>query len=206
MLAVLLLVPAAYLLGTFPTATLVARARGRDVDREGSGNPGASNVTRLLGWRAGLLVFVADGAKGAIPAAVGLALDGRRGAFVLGAAALLGHIFPVTRRFRGGRGVATATGVSLVIFPIITVALAVVWVVVARLIGKASVASLAVIVAFPILVAVFHDGTEAIVTAALGALIVIRHAPNLVRLARHEEHGLGGPTTGTVGGEGEPNP
>lgn len=206
MLAVLLLVPAAYLLGTFPTAALVARARGRDVDREGSRNPGASNVTRLVGWRAGLLVFVADAAKGAIPAAVGLLIDGRRGAFVLAAAAILGHVFPVTRRFRGGRGVATATGASLVVFPIITVVLAGLWVVVARLFGKASVASLVVVVAFPILVAVFHDATEAIVTAALGALIVFRHLPNLVRLLRREEHGLGGPAAGTVGSEGEPGP
>ncbi|MGH9025895.1 MAG: glycerol-3-phosphate acyltransferase [Acidimicrobiia bacterium] len=206
MLVVLLLVPVAYMIGTFPTASLVARARGRDVDQEGSGNPGASNVTRLIGWQAGLLVFLADGAKGAMPAAVGLVLDGHRGAFVLGAAAMLGHIFPVTRRFRGGRGVATAAGVTLVIFPFITAVLAIVWLALARLLGKASVASLVVVVAFPVLVAVFSSAGDVITTAVLAALIVIRHTPNLRRLIRREETGLGGPAPGTVGGEGEAGP
>jgi acyl phosphate:glycerol-3-phosphate acyltransferase len=204
-LAVLLLVPVAYLLGTFPTATLVARTRGRDVAQEGSGNPGASNVTRLIGWRAGLLVFLADGAKGALPALVGLLLDGHRGAFVLGAAAMLGHIFPVTRRFKGGRGVATAAGVTLVIFPLITLGLAVVWLVLARLLRKASVASLVVVVAFPVLVALFYNWAEAVATAVLALLIVVRHLDNLRRLVRGEEHGFGGAAPGSVAGEGEPD-
>ena len=204
MRAVLILVPVAYFLGTFPTATLVARTRGRDVSSEGSGNPGASNVTRLIGWRAGLLVFIADGAKGALPALAGLLLDGHRGAFVLGAAAMLGHIFPVTRRFKGGRGVATAAGVTLVIFPLITVGLAVVWLVLARVLRKASIASLVVVAAFPVLVAVFYNWAEVVATAVLALLIVIRHLPNLRRLVRGEEHGLGDAAPDSVGGEGEP--
>src|SRR5262245_23594316 len=93
----LLAIPA-YLLGTFPGALLVARAGGRDVLAEGSGNPGASNVARLMGWKAGLLVLAADFGKGAIAAGVGLAVGGRIGAFALGIAAVLGHMFPVTRR------------------------------------------------------------------------------------------------------------
>src|SRR5215470_5743795 len=79
MLAVVLLVPVAWLLGTFPTAVLVARAHGHDVTREGSGNPGASNVARLVGWRAGALVLVCDFAKGAVAAGVGYAVGGRPG-------------------------------------------------------------------------------------------------------------------------------
>jgi len=75
---VLFLVPLAYLLGSFPTAALVARATGHDILREGSGNPGASNVYRLAGWKAGLIAFMGDFAKGAIPSAVGLVLDGHR--------------------------------------------------------------------------------------------------------------------------------
>ena len=107
---VLLLLPLAYLLGSFPTAALVARATGHNVLTEGSRNPGASNVYRLAGWKAGLVVFVADFAKGAIPSAVGLVLDGHRGAYLLGAAAVIGHVFPITFRFRGGRGVAARRG------------------------------------------------------------------------------------------------
>jgi len=72
MVVVALLAPLAWLLGTFPTAVLVARAKGRDVTREGSGNPGASNVGRVLGWRWGAVVLVAEFAKGTLAAGVGL--------------------------------------------------------------------------------------------------------------------------------------
>ena len=107
-MVVAILVPFAWLLGTFPSATLVAKAKGHDILTEGSGNPGASNVGRLLGWRYGLLVLVMDFAKGALAAGVGLAIDGRPGAFVLGAAAIVGHTFPLYRK--GGKGVAAGGG------------------------------------------------------------------------------------------------
>ena len=94
MLAIALLVPVAWLLGTFPSAQLVARAHGRDILKEGSGNPGASNVGRVLGWKAGALVLLLDFTKGAIAAGVGLAVGGRPGAFVLGVAAVVGHMLP----------------------------------------------------------------------------------------------------------------
>src|SRR6059058_5658524 len=87
------LVPLAWLLGTFPSAQLVARAHGRDVLREGSGNPGASNVARLLGWRSGALVLLLDFAKGALAAGAGLAIGGRAGACILGVAAVVGHTY-----------------------------------------------------------------------------------------------------------------
>src|SRR3954449_13578298 len=104
MLVDIVLIPFAWALGTFPTAVLVARAHGHDVTREGSGNPGASNVARLVGWRAGALVLVIDFAKGAIAAGIGMATYGRVGAFAMGAAAVLGHTFPLYRK--GGKGVA----------------------------------------------------------------------------------------------------
>src|SRR3954466_15954966 len=94
MLVIALCVPFAWLLGTFPSAQLVARAHGRDVLTEGSGNPGASNVARLMGWRAGLAVLLIDIAKGAGSAGVGLAVAGRPGAWLLGFAAVVGHTFP----------------------------------------------------------------------------------------------------------------
>src|SRR3954451_1367031 len=89
---VALLVPVAYFLGTFPSASLVARRRGVDVTAEGSGNPGASNTFRLLGWKAGAVVFGLDVLKGALAAGIGLAVDGHRGAYLLGAAAIVGHM------------------------------------------------------------------------------------------------------------------
>jgi glycerol-3-phosphate acyltransferase PlsY len=185
------LVPVAYLVGTFPSAGLVARTQGRDVLHEGSGNPGASNVFRLLGWKAGLVVLLLDLGKGAGAAGVGAAIDGHRGAFILGVAAVIGHVFPVTRRFKGGRGVATAAGVMAVIFPLETAGLAVVWFGIARGLRKASVASIVCAIAFPVIVAA-RDGSalDLAVTAGLAALVVARHLANVRRLVRGQELGL----------------
>jgi acyl phosphate:glycerol-3-phosphate acyltransferase len=194
---VLFLVPLAYLLGSFPTAALVARSTGHDILREGSGNPGASNVYRLAGWKAGLIAFVGDFAKGAIPSAVGLVLDGHRGAYLLGFAAVVGHVLPVMFRFRGGRGVATAGGTLAVIFPLITLGLAVLWFIIARGLRKASVGSIVVTVAFPVLVALTGNSWgDVVITSALALVVLSRHLPNLRRLFRGEEPGLGGDPPG----------
>jgi acyl phosphate:glycerol-3-phosphate acyltransferase len=185
--ALLLLIPA-YLVGTFPSAVLVARAGGHDVTAEGSKNPGASNVARLMGWKAGLLVLVADFGKGAIASGVGLAVAGRGGAFALGIAAVLGHMFPVTRRFKGGKGVATAGGMLVVLYPVIVVILAVVWFLVARVLKLASVGSLVCAALFPVLVAVGGYGAEEVIAISVLAVVVIaRHAANLRRLLQGRE-------------------
>jgi glycerol-3-phosphate acyltransferase PlsY len=189
---VLALIPLAYLLGTFPSASIVASASGRDVTREGSGNPGASNTFRLLGWKAGLIVLFLDAGKGALAAGVGLAIDGHRGAYILGVAAVLGHVFPITRKFKGGRGVATGAGVLVVVFPMVIAILAVVWIAIARGLHKASIASVVCAVLFPIIVFARGGGKlDVSVTAALAVIVIARHFTNLRRLVRGEEHGLG---------------
>lgn len=202
MTAVLLLIPVAYLLGTFPAAALVARATGHDVMTEGSGNPGASNVYRLAGWKPGLVVLLADIAKGSIASAVGLALAGHVGAYVLGVAAVIGHVAPITRRFRGGRGVATAGGVLLVLYPLVGLALAVLWFLLARVVvRKASVASIVGAAAFPIGVALTGNSWgDVAVTAVLAAIVILRHASNLRRLLKGQELGLGESGGDTVRG------
>lgn len=193
------LAPVAYLLGTFPSAGVVARSRGIDILTAGSGNPGASNAFRLFGWKVGLAVLVLDVGKGTAAGAIGQAVDGNRGAYILGLAAVLGHMFPVTRRFRGGRGVATAAGVMIVLFPVVILVLAAVWFAIARGLHKASVASLVCAVAFPAIVAVRGDPVLDVTVASLvAALVVVRHAANLRRLVRGEEHGLGGAGRGGV--------
>ena len=181
--AIALLVIPAYFLGTFPSAILVARAAGHDVLKEGSGNPGASNVARLVGWKGGVVVLLADFAKGAIAAWVGLIVGGRPGAAVLGLAAVVGHMLPVTRRFKGGKGVATGGGMLAVLFPWIALALAVVWFLIARVLKLASVGSIVVAVLFPILVALAgYDTGEVVLTAAIAVLVIARHQSNLRRL------------------------
>jgi glycerol-3-phosphate acyltransferase PlsY len=194
MLVVALAVPVAWLLGTFPSALLVARAHGRDILQEGSGNPGASNVARLLGWRAGALVLLLDFSKGAIAAGAGMLIGGRAGACALGVAAVVGHTFPLYRK--GGKGVAAAGGALVVLYPLIVVGLALVWFVVARLLHKASLASLLTTVLFPVSVAVFrYDLWEIIAVAALALLVIIRHLGNIRRLLRRQEIDLGAPPT-----------
>lgn len=109
-----------YLLGTFPTADLVARrASGGMIDlrASGSGNPGTANAANVLGARAGLAVLVGDIGKGAAASAIGAAVAGPVGAHVGGTASVVGHCYPVWTGFRGGKGVATSIGQCLATFP-----------------------------------------------------------------------------------------
>lgn len=187
----MVLVPCAYLLGTFPAAQLVGATRGHDPTREGSGNPGASNVYRLAGRRAGAAVFALDAAKGALAAGAGYALDGRSLAMACGAAAVLGHVFPVTRRFRGGKGVATAAGMTAVLWPLAALAAAAVWAGVAVGARTASLASLAGAVAIPVMVTLTgRPPVEVAVVVGLAALVVARHWSNIRRLLQGRERGL----------------
>jgi acyl phosphate:glycerol-3-phosphate acyltransferase len=109
-----------YLLGTIPSAGVVAwlASRGQINLREaGSGNPGAINAIKMLGTRWGLVVLVADIAKGLAAGVIGLVIAGDPGAYAAATAAIAGHIFPVWSGFRGGKGVATSAGACLAVFP-----------------------------------------------------------------------------------------
>lgn len=109
---------AGYLLGTFPTADLVARRAGSvDLRTVGSGNPGGANAAGVLGARAGATVLVGDVAKGAGAAAVGAVIGGPAGAHIGGTMSVVGHCYPVWTRFRGGKGVAASVGQCLATFP-----------------------------------------------------------------------------------------
>jgi len=180
----LLIVPA-YFLGTIPSAVMVARSKGIDIEKVGSGNPGASNIARTMGTKWGVVVFILDGLKGAIPAAVALTLTHRPSAlgYAAAAAATVGHMYPVTRRFKGGKGVATLGGATLVLQPLLFVILTVVWIAVRKSTGKASLASLMLTVGFPLGVALMGGpGWEVATAAALGALVLLRHLDNIKRL------------------------
>ena len=185
------LVPIAYVLGTFPSAILIARANGIDISTFGSGNPGASNVTRALGWRTGAWVYVLDAGKGAVAAGLGLALDGRPMAYWCGAAAIVGHMFPVFRAFRGGKGVATGSGVLLIVQPILATLAVALWWLVSKATGKAALGSVVAVGLVPIgLVVLDRPAWEFVAVAGLCALIVVKHAGNIKRLIRREEHAL----------------
>jgi glycerol-3-phosphate acyltransferase PlsY len=110
-----------YLVGTFPTADLVARrAHGGRVDLRatGSGNPGGANALRVLGRRAGYTVMAVDVAKGAVASAIGAIVGGPNGAHVAGSASVIGHCLPVWNGFKGGKGVGASVGQCLATFPV----------------------------------------------------------------------------------------
>jgi glycerol-3-phosphate acyltransferase PlsY len=191
------LVVPAYLLGTFPTALLVGRREGRDPTREGSGNPGASNALRTMGRRAGALVLLGDLGKGMVATGAGWALGGRAVGVACGLAAVVGHVFPATRRFRGGKGVATGAGMALVLLPVPALVLGAVWAAVVKATGAAAAGSAAVAVGLPVADAL--DGRpawEVACLAACAALVLLRHRDNLDRLRRGEEAALRPPAPG----------
>ncbi len=182
-------IPFAYLLGTFPSASLFARAAGIDITKVGSGNPGASNISRSLGWRKGVWVFVLDAAKGAICAAAGLVIAGRPAGYTLAGAAIIGHILPIGRRLRGGKGVATGGGAFAVLSPIVLIRGVALWLAVSRLTKLASLASILAVAVLPIgMVVVGRDLWEVLTTIGLCAIVMSRHIGNMRRLVTATEH------------------
>ncbi len=182
------LVVPAYLLGTFPTALLVGRREGRDPTQEGSGNPGASNTLRTMGRRAGATVLVGDLGKGLLATGGGWALAGRPIGVACGLAAVLGHVFPATRRFRGGKGVATGAGMAVVLLPLPSILLAALWGVVVGATRVSALGSMAVALALPAVGAlVGRPAGEVAALVACSALVLVRHRDNLARLRRGDE-------------------
>jgi glycerol-3-phosphate acyltransferase PlsY len=201
-----LLIVAAYLLGSVPFGVLIATAHGKDLRSIGSGNIGATNVARALGKKWAYVCFVLDCFKGLVPMLVAklFVRELTAGALSLwlavGCAAIIGHVFPVYLRFKGGKGVATSLGVVLGLYPYYTIpgiiALAI-WVVVVLIWRYISLASIASAIAFPIslitLIAVLSDWRLVqlwpLIVAALVMvlLVVVRHAENIKRLLEGSE-------------------
>ena len=180
------LVPA-YLLGAIPTSFLVARwARGVDLRTVGSRNLGATNLFRLLGWKAAAPVALFDVGKGAAPVLVYGALTGEPSwwALMVGGAAVLGHVFSPFVSFKGGKGVATAAGVFLAYLPGAIGAAAVVWIGLVAFTGYVSLGSIFAALAFPVLVKLLYPSrvTAFWVAGCVAAFIVVNHRANIRRL------------------------
>lgn len=211
---------AAYFAGSIPVGLLIGRARGVDIRAHGSGNIGATNAMRVLGRQAGIACFVLDVAKGFLPAFLGgwalhAARDAPMSAAIgwlwmgLAAAAVLGHMFPVWLKFRGGKGVATGFGALLGVWPVMTAAALtalVVWLVSARVSRYVSVSSCLAAIALPAFVALAWlararlAGLETnwpaampffATATALAALVVWRHRGNLARVVAGVEPKIG---------------
>jgi len=125
-----LFVPVSYLIGCINISKLIAKRKGQDISKIGSGNPGATNMLRNYGFKVGLFVLLFDVVKGVVPAAIAFFVFGggieyrvfnsQIALFACGFAVIMGHCFPVTQKFKGGKGVATTIGVFMVAHPIIS--------------------------------------------------------------------------------------
>jgi glycerol-3-phosphate acyltransferase PlsY len=186
------LVVLAYLIGSVPFGLVAGRMKGVDLRKHGSGNVGATNVVRVLGKPIGIAVFFLDFLKGLLPTLLFSSFARRHGAtgdpdslaLLFGAAAVLGHVFSVWLRFKGGKGVATSAGLCFGLDWRATLVAFVVWFVVFKITKYVSVASLVSCIAFPVAF-IMIARTEAF---ALACIIVYTHRSNIGRLMRGEEH------------------
>ena len=185
------LIFAAYFLGSIPFGLLITRAvKGVDIRTLGSGNIGASNVSRVCGRFWGRLTLLLDAAKGAGPTVFVLWGPQPDLAGAVGLAAVLGHCWSLFLRFKGGKGVATSAGVMGVIAPWVTVIAVASWLVSYRLRQQSSLASL---VSSAVLLGglVFFEPAQIALGLAIVAIIVLRHRENIVRLKEGKEHRSG---------------
>ena len=183
----------AYLAGSIPFAFLLARAAGVDVRVAGSGNVGAANVLRTAGLWRGALVMGLDVAKGALAVLPAVALNaGATIVALAAAAAVVGHVYPVWLRFRGGKGVAVSAGAFAVLTPAATAVAALVFVAIVAGTRYVSLGSLAATLALPPAAWVAGEPRAVVLAvAATGALIVFRHRGNIRRLRAGNERRMG---------------
>ena len=182
-----------YLLGCSNMATYLAKAKGGDITSGGSGNPGASNATILMGWRAGILVAVHDAGKALVAVIIGKLLfpDVRGVAVVAGAACVLGHIFPLFLKFKGGKGFASYIGMILALnwkFALIIIAAVIIVTVV---FDYLVIGTTLTVVSLPVYLIFSSSGWIAVAAACVAtSVIIFQHRINYVRIWKGTEIGL----------------
>ncbi len=189
MTAILLCI-AAYLFGSIPFGVVVARMNGVDLRKVGSGNIGATNVARALGKGWAVVVLAADAAKGFVPVWLGRRLDLPPGVVALaGFIAIVGHMFTIFLRGRGGKGVATSLGVALALSPLAALTGFAVYILIFALTRLSSLGSLLGVWTFSTFIVVGHGFPRPYLALAIGgaALVTLRHRENIGRLLRGEE-------------------
>jgi glycerol-3-phosphate acyltransferase PlsY len=194
--AVLWLV-ASYFIGAIPTSYLLSRFfAGIDLRQRGSGNLGATNLYRVLGWKYAIPAALVDIAKGLVPVLVFAPRESPSQVFALacGVAAIIGHVFSVFVRFKGGKGVATAAGVMLGLTPLALGVAAAVWAVMVRITGYVSLASISAATVLPLAVYLLEDvrsPTLVWIAAAIAAGVIVLHRRNIERLLKGTESRFG---------------
>jgi glycerol-3-phosphate acyltransferase PlsY len=193
MIAIVLLIFLAYVMGSVPSGYLLGKISGIDVRSVGSGNIGATNVARALGKGRGALTLFADAAKGYLPVWVALRLEFSATTIALVAiAAFLGHLYPLFLNFQGGKGVATALGALLALAPTATLILIVVFAVAVLVSRIVSLGAIAAAIAAPVALWFFSQSLVFVAMGVfLGAVIILRHRGNIRRLLAGTEPRFG---------------
>lgn len=183
------LIITSYLIGNISPSIIQSRMRGIDIRNEGSGNAGTTNTLRVMGIKAALITLVVDIGKGVLAVWFGVYFDSRYTAMMCGFFAFIGHCWPATLGFKGGKGVATAFGVLLAIKPafgLLMLAIVVASVLISR---KVSVGSIMGALSFPF-VCYFMERDFIYIGIAMAAIVLLRHRSNIKRLINGEEHDI----------------
>ncbi|MGI6705340.1 MAG: glycerol-3-phosphate 1-O-acyltransferase PlsY [Clostridia bacterium] len=189
----ILLAVMGYFIGSFPTAYIVGKVMGNiDIRKYGSKNPGATNMFRVLGAKAGVITFLGDGLKGVLASLIGGWIGLEIGAYICGSAAVIGHNWPAFSRFKGGKGIATSLGAIMVLQPLIGLGMLAVGIASIILTRYVSLASIGGAVAFPVIVLLTKSDNRPLVVFSLllGVIALIRHYENIRRLLSGTENRL----------------
>lgn len=182
-----LILIASYLLGSIPAGLLISKKmRGIDPRKAGSSNVGATNVWRVVGKREAILTLVCDILKGTVPVVIAQGISvGEEGVLLVGLVAILGHLFPVFMKFRGGKGVATSFGVFLGLMPPMALSALIVWLLGIYLGKASSVGALAAFASLPLLAYWFNPSTIFLLfSCSISTLVYIQHHENIRRILK----------------------
>ena len=186
----------AYLLGSVSSGILVSRVmKGPDLRKVGSGNTGATNVQRTMGWLPGLLTFAGDVLKAILACWIGEKITGsHNGALFAGICVVIGHNWPLFFQFRGGKGVASSLGVMLICYPIPALISYGLGLVVVLLTKYVSLASMSILTLYAVLVSCFFSGGDFRIilwSVILAVMCIARHHANISRLLQGKENRFG---------------
>lgn len=177
-----------------PSVIIGKRMKNIDIRQHGSGNAGTTNAMRIMGKKVGAAVFLLDLIKGVIPSAIGMYFGGAELAFLCGLATVLGHIFPVALKFKGGKGVATSLGVGLVIAPAHAFIGLLIFAIIVINTRYISLGSIIGTLTFPFLqIFTTENMNIVIMSVVLGLLVTYSHRENIKRLINGTENNFGVP-------------
>lgn len=186
-----------FVLGSVPVGQIIARIKGLDLRKVGSGNIGATNALRAMGKAPAILTLLGDVMKGvAAIAAARYFFPGNQAMIgIIGISVIAGHIFSIFLGFKGGKGVATGFGVILIYSPIVALITLIIWLAIAFITRYSSLGAIAAVMLLPVNLYIFDFNREKlIISVMITLLLMIRHSDNIVRLLKGTESRIGGKT------------